>query len=294
MTANNSGPSVPEITVQIVHIEGPRKGQIDEIAKSRITVGRDPASDVVFDKDLRIVSRHHAEIIREGNRFLLKNLSPNGCTVNGQAAQEVYLKQGDVIAFAEGGPKVSFLYKVEAAPRPRAPTPSAPPPRPSAPVSPAPTFRPGAPPTPPPGVARETAPFTVQFGTAIKSFKQNSVTLGRDPGSQFVLNHPRVLPTHAEVFFQNGQYYLRDLSQCAATLLNGRPIHTDTPLQNNDTVSFGEGGPQLRYLGQGRLAEVIEHVQPPPAPTVAATAPAAPEKPKEPSVKDVLKSFFKK
>ena len=73
MTSNPSGPSIPEITVQIVHIEGPRKGQIDEVSAMRITIGRDPSNTVVYGKDMRRVSRHHAEIVREGNRFLLKN-----------------------------------------------------------------------------------------------------------------------------------------------------------------------------------------------------------------------------
>ncbi len=280
-------PSVPDIAVQIVHIEGPRKGQIDEITAARITIGRDPSSDVAFDKDQRIVSRHHAEIIREGNRFLLKNLSPNGCYVNGQPMQEGYLKQGDVITFAESGPKVSFLYTVQATTaRPRA-APAAPRAPAAAPVAPA---QRGAPPA---AAGREAAPFTIQFGTAIKSFKQTAVTLGKDPSNQFPLNHPRVLAQHAEVFFQNGQYCLRDVSKLQATLLNGRPIYADTPLQNNDVIMFGDGGPQLRYLGQGRLAEVIEQAPPPPQSPPPSPTPG-PSVSKEPSVKDVLKSFFKK
>jgi len=293
MTSNHSGPSIPDITVQIVHIEGPRKGQIDELSAARITIGRDPANNVIYGKESRMVSRHHAEIVREGNRFLLKNLSPNGCLVNGQPAQEAYLKQGDVIAFAEGGPKVSFLYTVQAAPRPRPQASVAPAPRPGVSSTPAPAPRSSA---PTPAAGRESAPFTIQFGTSIKSYKQTAVTLGRDAGNQFVVSHPRVLPTHAELFFQNGQYYLRDASQAQATLLNGRPMHADTPLQNNDIITLGDGGPQLRFLGQGRFAEVLEQpLTPPPepAPYAATPAPQA-QKPKEPSVKDVLKSFFKK
>lgn len=287
MTSNHSGPSAPEITVQIVHIEGPRKGQIDELSATRITIGRDPSNNVVYGKDLRRVSRRHAEIVREGNRFLLKNLSPNGCLVNGQPAQEAYLKQGDVIAFADGGPKVSFLYTVQAAARLRPQTPAS---RPGGSLTPPPAMRT---PSAAPGLGRESAPFTIQFGTSIKSYKQATVTLGRDTSSHFVVSHPRVLPTHAELLFQNSQYYLRDTSACQATLLNGRPIHTDTPLQNNDVVTLGDGGPQLRFLGQGRFAEVIDQPLTPPPSAPYAASPQT-QKPKEPSVKDVLKSFFKK
>ncbi len=289
MTSNHSGPSIPEITVQIVHIEGPRKGQIDELSATRITIGRDPSSSVVYGKDLRRVSRQHAEIIREGNRFLLKNLSANGCLVNGQPVLEAYLKQGDVIAFADGGPKVSFLYTVQAAARPRPQTPA---PRPGGVPAPVPASRPNTPPAAALGTGRESAPFTIQFGTSIKSYKQPAVTLGRDAGNHFVVNHPRVLPMHAELFFQNGQYYLRDTSHCQATLLNGRPVHADTPLQNNDVVTLGDGGPQLRFLGQGRFAELLD--QPFTASSAPAPYAATPQQPKEPSVTDLLKSFFKK
>ena len=100
------------------------------------------------------------------------------------------------------------------------------------------------------------------------------------------------MPVHAELFYQNSQYYLRDASACQATLLNARPIHADTPLQNDDILTLGDGGPQLRFLGQGRFAEVIEQPFTPP-PVTATPVPQA-LKPKEPSVKDVLKSFFKK
>lgn len=272
MVANTASPNLPDITVQIVHIEGPRKGQIDEFSQPVITIGRNPSSDVPFPKDFLIVSRKHAEIKREGNRFLLINHGRNGTFVNGQSCDTTYLKQGDVVTFAEGGPKVSFLYTVGAQPQARRatppPPPSPPPPPPRAHPSPPPPPPPPRPsvsgasgsrpaPKPPPGPA-EVAPVTIQYGTSIRSFKQASVKLGKDRGSDFVVEHPRVFGTHAEIYFQRGQYHLRDLTESHATLLNGRPIATDTPLQDNDTLTLSEGGPKLKYLGTGRFAEVIE------------------------------------
>ena len=279
MTAAPNNPNVPDIVVQIVHIDGPRKGEIDELDKARITIGRDPASDVVFPKDLRMVSRKHAEIKREGNRFLLITHSANGSFVNGELADETYLKQGDVITFAEGGPKISFLYTVRAAgtaqaartspvqappaPRPAAPTPRAPA-RPSA------SQRPAA-----QGAGPQSAQFTIQYGTNIRSFKQPKVTLGKDPANDFVLSHPRVFDHHAEIFFQQNQYFLRDVSGNQATLINSRALVSDTPLQENDIVSFSEGGPRLRYLGAVRLAEILG-------------GSSEPEPPSEPSRPDPL------
>jgi len=249
------------IVVQIVHIEGPRKGQIDESTGPVITIGRSPDADVVFPKDLRIVSRKHAEIRRQGNTFLLVNQSPNGSYVNGRLADNVYLKQGDVIAFAEGGPKVSFLSTVKsvAAPRrPAAPPPPPPPKRPAPPPPPPPRSpsTPTAPRQAPPG-GGEVAPYTIQYGTSIKSFKKTAVKLGKDPSNDFVLDHPRVFGAHGEISYSQGQYHLRDLTESRAMLLNGNPVAAPTPLQEGDVLTFGEGGPALKYIGTGRFSEVI-------------------------------------
>ena len=106
-----------------------------------------------------------------------------------------------------------------------------------------------------------------------------------------------MLGTHAEVYYQQKQYYLRDLSGCNATFLNGRPIHTETPLQTNDVIMFNEGGPKMKYLGEGRLAEVLEFSSQQPSPQEVPSISVSRDDittQKEPSVKDLLKSFFKK
>jgi len=246
--------NLPDIHLQIVHLDGPRKGEIDEFRQSVVVIGRSPSSDVVFPPDLRYVSRRHAEIKREGNRFLLVNHSPNGCTVNGKPADSAYLKSGDVITFAEGGPKVSFLYTVTPGttqPVARAAISPAPPrPVPEAPRA----GRPAA-----PGPARGAGgPFTLQYGTSIKSMEQAAVRLGTGAGNDFVLNHPRVFDTHAEVYYQGEQVFARDLTGSSQTLLNGRVLSAASPLQANDVLTFAEGGPSLKYLGTGRFVEVIE------------------------------------
>ena len=254
MNSKRSNLSTPAILVQIVHIEGIRKGEIDEIAADRISIGRDPSCDVVFPRNTRIVSRRHAEINREGNRYHLVNKSANGCYVNGQLVEEAYLKQGDIIVFAKNGPKVSFLTStkpMESTPRKPAASPAAP----SAVLqqagflSPSPAAR-GSKPQP-----GEIGQFTIQYGTTIRSFKQASIQLGQERTNHFVIAHPRVYNKHAELFFAQGQYYLRDLTENHQTLLNGKPMVGDSPLQENDIIQFSEGGPKLKYLGTGRFVE---------------------------------------
>ena len=104
--------SIPHITVQLVHMQGPLKGEIQELADSEIRIGRQPDCQVHFPKDMVTLSRIHARIVREGNRFKLIDQSTNGTYVNGQRMAEAYLKDGDVLMFADGGPKVSFLTQI--------------------------------------------------------------------------------------------------------------------------------------------------------------------------------------
>ncbi|MBW1902444.1 MAG: FHA domain-containing protein, partial [Deltaproteobacteria bacterium] len=84
--------SAPIIIVQLVHIEGPMKGEIQEFSESEISIGRHPSCQVQFPKDLTTISRKHAMIVREGNRFKMISQGPNGTFVNGKRLEEVYLK----------------------------------------------------------------------------------------------------------------------------------------------------------------------------------------------------------
>lgn len=102
----------PVIIVQLKHIQGPFKGQIQEFGGPVITIGRNPACDMRFPEDLATVSKNHAEIVREGNRYKLIDKSTNGTLVNGRQVKEVFLKDGDVIMFSPDGPKVSFLASI--------------------------------------------------------------------------------------------------------------------------------------------------------------------------------------
>ena len=104
--------SKPKIIVQLVHIEGPFKGEIQELTEDTILIGRHPSCHVKFPVDYATISRKHATIVREGNRFKFKDQSTNGTFINGKKVKEAILKDGDVLIFAKGGPKVSFLTQV--------------------------------------------------------------------------------------------------------------------------------------------------------------------------------------
>jgi hypothetical protein len=67
------------------------------VLRSPTRVGRLPDNDIVLN-DKR-VSRHHAEVIKQGERWLLRDTgSTNGTAVNGKVVREAVLKPGDTIS----------------------------------------------------------------------------------------------------------------------------------------------------------------------------------------------------
>lgn len=249
----------PSIIVSIVHIEGPLKGEIQEFTDSEIRIGRNIGYHVQFPRDVLIVSRDHARIIRDGNRFKLINNSENLTFLNGkpvQLAEEVYLKSGDWIMFAQGGPKVSFLTKIDES------RPAAEPVRsfyeekktiesenfkdvPAAPVE-----------KPAPSAQLTQTPLMIRYGPMLKRFKSLPVTIGNSEKCDFSLKHIGVRDEHIQVYFSQGEYWVRDLTGQSSVLINGRPIDGAEVLRPDDQLDLSSQGPKFRFLAGGRLDEM--------------------------------------
>lgn len=263
----------PVIIVQIIHIMGPMKGDIQEFSRESISVGRHTSSHVRFPADLNIISRQHAEIVREGNQFKLIDHSANGTFVNGKRITEVYLKNGDVLMFAEGGPKVSFLTQMKEAPVEAGAIPSPQPRReePQKPVQKEPAQAIQPPPVEKPVVQpvmekpaeiciqRVNVPLVIQYGPSIRSYKEVPVTIGKHPGCGFVLDHPAIYDQHVQVFFTRDQYWVKDLTGQGAVRINRQSVGLQSPLKLNDEIALSAQGPTFRFLGEGRLLEVAEY-----------------------------------
>jgi transcriptional regulator with GAF, ATPase, and Fis domain len=70
------------------------------LLRNRFTLGSDPANDVVVAADT--VSRFHAEILRQGDSLVVRDLdSTNGTFVNGVRVKEAFLQPGAVLALGE-------------------------------------------------------------------------------------------------------------------------------------------------------------------------------------------------
>lgn len=257
------------IVVQLVHILGPLKGEIQEFAEPVISIGRHSSCHLRFPADFTSISRKHAEIIREGNQFKLVDHSVNGTYVNGKRVKETYLKNGDVLTFAEeGGPKVSFLTQIkEGVPEVE----SMPPPPPIPPPREKPKVEPQRPSEVKPRAAQplmenpeETpiqsvkASLVIQYGPTLRSFKQLPITIGKNPKSDFRLDHPAILDQHAQIFYSQNQYWVKDLTGQRSVQINRQPVSIPAPLKINDDLSLSPEGPTFRFIGEGRLVEAAE------------------------------------
>jgi len=250
------------IVIQLVHIQGPLKGEIQEFSDSTISIGRHPSCHMQFPKGLSIISRKHAQIVREGNRFRLIDQSTNGTFVNGKRVKEAYLKDGDVLVFSEGGPKVSFLtktiegqYEIEEVPLP------SPPKEPEVSMVEKPSVA-HAQPEQVPGeeisIQKVQVPLIIQYGPTLRSFKVLPVIIGRNPNCDFTLNHPGILDRHGQFFFTQDQYWVKDLTGRKLISINGQPVDFQAPLKPDSRLALSPQGPNFRFLGEGRLAEFEE------------------------------------
>jgi len=278
------------------------KSEIQEFSEPEISIGRQPSCHVQFPKDLAIISREHARIVREGNRFKLIDQSANGTFLNGKRVQQAFLKDGDVLIFAEGGPKVSFLTEIIDAQdktdlppvqRPAAHTPSYRPDQP-----PAYTTEPEPVPAEEIPIGKAQVPLIIQYGPTLRSFKELPVTIGKNPKSDFIMDHPAILDLHAQIFFSQDQYWVKDLTGQNRVMINERPIHLKAPLHPENRLSFGAQGPSFRFLGGGRLAEIEEAVskksdlQPPKPKEKASQATPSAKSPKR--VGAIFKKLFQR
>lgn len=81
----------------LVGIDGLYAGQVFALTRATVTIGRDPACDIVLGED-PTVSRSHARIVlSEAGHLLQDNGSSNGTFVNSVLVRTCVLSPGDVI-----------------------------------------------------------------------------------------------------------------------------------------------------------------------------------------------------
>lgn len=93
------------------HSSKHKAGKVQEIIVDYIELGRDPKCQVRFGDDMKTVSRRHASIAAQGEKWVIKNLSSTNQTlVNGRpVANEWFLQSGDEFQLSADGPKMGFI-----------------------------------------------------------------------------------------------------------------------------------------------------------------------------------------
>jgi len=96
---------ISDVSSGLVIIKGPNIGDKFLINKSKLTIGRNPESDIFLD-DIT-VSRKHAVLKKVGKDFRIKDSgSLNGSYINGEIVENATLKDGDRIQIG----KYIFLF----------------------------------------------------------------------------------------------------------------------------------------------------------------------------------------
>lgn len=93
VTDDGTGPKILEHSHRLLVLNGPDRGLEVEIKATKLTIGSSSSNDLVL-RDTT-VSRRHALIAVEGERYLLRDLeSTNGTVVDGTPIKEAYLAPG--------------------------------------------------------------------------------------------------------------------------------------------------------------------------------------------------------
>lgn len=88
-----------------------KAGESQKIIIDQVELGRDSHCQVRFDESFATVSRRHAAIVKDGDRWKLVQLSKTNSTfLNGRPVEtEWYLENGDEIQLSVGGPRLGFI-----------------------------------------------------------------------------------------------------------------------------------------------------------------------------------------
>ncbi len=104
------------------------------------------------------------------------------------------------------------------------------------------------------------------------------VTIGREAGSDIVLEDPQVSRHHARLTLQGDSYFVEDLGSTNGSFVNGRRVMSPTPLNPGDKLGLGDTVVLEVQGGMGMGETVVGRGQPqpmtpPPAPSFGAPPP---------------------
>ncbi len=181
-----------------------------------MTLGRDPANDIVVDYDA--VSRRHARLDRRDTGWEITDLgSTNGLRLHDRQVENARLTDGDVLHV---GRAVTLQ------------------------------FRDPQPATSEAALQREPSE---RHSTSFELPAKGPLILGRSENADVTVFHPQVQRAHAQIVQRAGGMYLQDLGSSAGTYVNGQPIR-EHQLTEGDVVRIGSSRLVLEH-GRLRLVD---------------------------------------
>ena len=112
-------------------------------------------------------------------------------------------------------------------------------------------------------VDQENAILIVEKGTEAGTtfqLRPDQTILGRGQAeaNKIAFDNAVVSRTHAEVHYDNGSFWLRDLGSTNGTRVNGKPLEkmVDHPLGNNDVIELARGAVTLRFRQSQQTVEL--------------------------------------
>lgn len=216
------------------------EGQPYLLKNAPVVVGRTDESDIPLTQPERYVSKRHCEILRQGERTLIRDLG----STNGTFMNEVQLQPDTFYQWTPGvpvqlGPFALVLKKVVEKP------PAPPPPD---------------PPSPEPPASEESTttrvnPFEMiicaEATPSRLPLTDRPIIIGRTPEVDMVLHFAQVSKQHCRIQRNGRQIEIVDLSSTNGTLLDGRrlPANTPTPWLPEGVLKIGPATFMLTHGG---------------------------------------------
>ncbi len=93
-------------------------------------------------------------------------------------------------------------------------------------------------------------------GGRVQEFN-NTFVIGRDPDAEVRLVDNKVSRAHARVFFEDGAWWITDLSSRNGTVVNGQQIREKTRLMDANEVRVFDGAPPVKLVVRRAADETV-------------------------------------
>ena len=222
-----------------LQIQLPDSGAVThELSTDVISIGW--ADDNLIPIKDASVSRRHAQIVREGDRFVLKDLgSTNKSWINGAAVSEMAINDADNIRFGN----VECVFRLNG-------------------TSGKTTMASGA------AMLGRVVLSVPGKGEVTYKLDQDVVSVGWKSSNNIRIQEPSISGNHAQFLRVNNRYRLKDLGSTNKTFINGHSI-IEAELSTGDKVRFGavegvfKGEMRIPIVQPGNLGKAAEPLDTP-------------------------------